>query len=60
MKERKLYELLIGVVVESDYDDEYGFDDIGELIAADVYDMLNNGEDYLEVYYRGAEKHEYP
>lgn len=57
---KNLFELQIGVVIESEEGDEYGFDDIGELIAADVYEILNNGEDYLEVYYRGAEKYENP
>lgn len=57
---KKLYELVFGVVIESEVDDEYGFDDIGELIAADIYEIFNNGEDYFEVYYRGAEKHENP
>lgn len=57
---KNLYELVFGVVIESEVDDEYGFDDIGELIAADIYEIFNNGEDYLEVYYRGAEKHENP
>lgn len=57
---KNLYELQIGVVIESEVGDEYGFDDIGELIAADVYEILDNGEDYLEVYYRGVEKCEDP
>jgi hypothetical protein len=55
---KNLYELQIGVVIESEIDDDYDFDDIGELIAADVYEILNNGEDFLEVFYRGAEKYE--
>ena len=49
-------ELKFGVVIESEIDDEYDYYDIGELIAADIYNMLENGEDYLEVYYIGAEK----
>lgn len=56
--EKNLYELKIGVVIESEIGDEYDFDDIGELIAADVYEILDNSEDYLEVFYRGAEKYE--
>jgi hypothetical protein len=55
---KNLYELQIGVVIESEIDDDYDFDDIGELIAADVYEILNNDEDFLEVFYRGAEKYE--
>lgn len=51
-------ELKFGVVIESEADDEYDYHDIGELIAADFYNILENGEDYLEVYYRGAEKYE--
>lgn len=51
-------ELKFGVVIESEIDDEYDYHDIGELIAADPYNILENGEDYLEVYYRGAEKYE--
>jgi len=51
-------ELKFGVVIESEIDDEYDYNDIGELIAADIYNILENGEDYLEVYYRGAEKYE--
>lgn len=51
-------ELKFGVVIESEVDDEYDCHDIGELIAADLYNILENGEDYLEVYYRGAEKYE--
>lgn len=57
---KNLYGLVFGVVIESEVDDEYDFDDIGELIAADIYEIFNNGEDYFEVYYRGAEKHENP
>ena len=55
---KKLIELKLGVVIESEIDDDYDFDDIGELIAADLYEMLYNSEDYLEVYYRGAEDYE--
>ena len=55
---KKLIELKIGVVIESEIDDDYDFDDIGELIAADFYEMLYNGDDYLEVYYRGVEDYE--
>lgn len=51
-------ELKIGVIIESEVEDDYDFDDIGELIAADVYNILENGEDFLEVFYRGAEKYE--
>jgi hypothetical protein len=51
-------ELKIGVVIDSEVEDDYDFDDIGELIAADVYEILDNGEDFLEVFYRGAEKYE--
>lgn len=51
-------ELKIGVVIESEIEDDYDFDDIGELICADLYEMLYNGEDYVEVYYRGCEKYE--
>ena len=49
-------ELKFGVVIESEIDDEYDYHDIGELIAADIYNILENGEDYLEVYCRGVEK----
>ena len=55
---RKLIELKFGVIIESEIEDEYGYGDIGELIAADIYEMLQNGEDYLEVFYRGAENYE--
>lgn len=55
---KHLVELKLGVVIESEIDDDYDFDDIGELIAADLYEILYNGEDYLEVYYRGAEDYE--
>lgn len=49
-------ELKFGVVIESEIDDGYDFHDIGKLIATDIYNMLENGEDYIEVYYIGAEK----
>ena len=55
---KHLVELKLGVVIESEIDDDYDFGDIGELIAADLYEILYNGEDYLEVYYRGAEDYE--
>ena len=51
-------ELEIGIVIESEVDDDSGLDDIGELIAMDLYEMLYNGEDYLEVYYRGYDDFE--
>ena len=37
-------ELKFGVVIESEIDDKYDYHDIGELIAADIYNMLENGE----------------
>lgn len=50
-------ELKFGVVIESEIGDEHDYhDDIGKLIADDLYNILENGEDYLEVYYIGAEK----
>lgn len=49
-------ELKFGVVIESEIDDEHYSHDIGKLIADDLYNMLENSEDYLEVYYIGAEK----
>lgn len=49
-------ELKFSAVIESEIDDEYDYHDIGELIAADISNMLENSEDYLEVYYIGAEK----
>lgn len=49
-------ELKFGVVIESEIDDGYDFHDIGEFIATDLYNMLEDEEDYLEVYYIGAEK----
>lgn len=55
---KKLIELKFGVVIESEIEDEYDYGDIGELIAADIYEILQNGEDYLEVFYRGAENYE--
>lgn len=55
---KKLIELKFGVIIESETEDEYDYGDIGELIAADIYEMLQNGEDYLEVFYRGAENYE--
>lgn len=55
---KTLKELKIGVVIECEAEDEYDFDDIGELIAYDIYQILDNGEDYLEVFYRGAEDYE--
>lgn len=49
-------ELKFGVVIESEIDEEHDYHDIGKLIATDLYNILENGEDYLEVYYIGAEK----
>lgn len=49
-------ELKFGVVIKSEIGDEHDYHDIGKLIADDLYNMLENGEDYLEVYYIGAEK----
>lgn len=49
-------ELKFGVVIESEIDDGHYSHDIGKLIADDLYNMLENSEDYLEVYYIGAEK----
>ena len=49
-------ELKFGVVIESEIDDDHYYHDVGRLIAADLYNMLENSEDYLEVYYIGAEK----
>ena len=49
-------ELKFGVVIESEIGDEHYSHDIGKLIADDLYNLLENGEDYLEVYYIGAEK----
>lgn len=49
-------ELKFGVVIESKIDDEHDYHDIGKLIATDIYNILENGEDYLEVYYIGVEK----
>ena len=49
-------ELKFGVIIESEIDEEHDYHDIGKLIATDIYNMLENGEDYIEVYYRGAEK----
>lgn len=43
-------------VIEPKIDDKYNYHDIGKLIADDLYNLLENGEDYLEVYYIGAEK----
>ena len=43
-------------VIEPKIDDKYNYHDIGKLIADDLYNILENGEDYLEVYYIGAEK----
>lgn len=43
-------------VIEPKIDDEHDYHDIGKLIADDLYNLLENGEDYLEVYYKGAEK----
>lgn len=51
-------ELKIGVIIEAEDTDDFDFGDIGELVAADVYDLLNNGEDFLEVFYRGANIYE--
>lgn len=58
MMKKNLFELTFGVVIESETEDDYDFDDIGELIAADIYEIFKNGEDYFEVYYRGAKKYE--
>lgn len=49
-------ELKFGVVIESEIGDEHDSLDIGKLIADDIYNIPENGEDYLEVYYIGAEK----
>ena len=57
---KNLYELVFSVIIESEIEDDYDFDDIGELMAADIYEMFYNGEDYFEVYYRGAKEHENP
>lgn len=56
MTQKTLHELKFSIIIESETNDEYDLDDIGELIAADIYEIFNNNEDYFEVYYRGAEK----
>lgn len=55
---KKLKELTIGIVIETEIDDEHDFNDIGELIAADIYEIYQNGEDLFEVFYRGAKDYE--
>lgn len=51
-------ELIFSVIIESEIEDDYDFDDIGELIAADIYEIFYNGEDFFEVFYRGAKDYE--
>ena len=51
-------ELKFGVVIESEIDDGYDYHDIGEFIATDLYNMLEDGEDYLKLRIRGGENYE--
>ena len=51
-------ELIFSIIIESEIEDDYDFDDIGELIAADIYEIFQNGEDFFEVFYRGAKDYE--
>lgn len=53
---KKLIRLKIGIVCESEIDENLEFDDIGEDIAYDIWQIYNNGEDFLEVEYLGAEE----
>ena len=60
MKEKHYVELTFGVIIEGELEKEGDYDEIGELVAADMYEIFNNGEDTFEVYYRGVEKCENP
>jgi len=51
-------ELKIGIIIETEIEDDYDFNDIGELIAADIEEIYQNGEDFIEVFYRGVEDYE--
>lgn len=54
-----LHALKFEIIIQSEIEDDYNnLDDIGELIAADIYEIFNNGEDFFEVFYRGAEEYE--
>ena len=54
-----LHALKFDIIIKSEIDDDYNnLDDIGELIAADIYEIFQNGEDFFEVFYRGAEEYE--
>ena len=53
---KKLIRLKIGIVLENEIDENCDFDDIGEDIAYDIWQIYNNGEDFLEVEYLGAEE----
>lgn len=45
-------------VIESKIDDKYNYHDIRELIADNLYNILENGEDYLKLRIRGGENYE--
>ena len=51
-------ELKFGVVIESEIGDEHYSHDIGKLIADDLYNILENGEDYFKLRIRGGENYE--
>lgn len=45
-------------VIEPKIDDKYNYHDIRELIADNLYNILENGEDYLKLCIRGGENYE--
>lgn len=53
---KKLRRLKIGIVIEDEIDESRDFDDIGEEIAYDIWQIYNNGEDFFEVEYLGSEE----
>lgn len=54
-----LHALKFEIIIQSEIDDDYNnLNDIEELIAADIYETFHNGEDFFEVFYRGAEEYE--
>lgn len=53
---KKLIRLKIGIVIEDEIDESREFDDIGEEIAYDIWQIYNNGEDFFEVEYLGTEE----
>ena len=48
-----LVKLTLSVIIEDETENNANYDEIGLFLAKDIENMLNNGEDMLEVDYMG-------